>query len=504
MAHFLRSIASNYSSSIPATSYLTLEIPQEIIDVIVDEIARELEGNRAALTHLRSCALVSKGFNHSVCRYLFAVIDIYYGNPKHQRSISRLRRILEAHPPLVSYIRRLTIIISWDWKRNQKSKIRDLGRRLGMQFRRAISKWRRNLIWVLQRVHSAANLRSMTIRGLEAFPVSTWTKLDEKVSAVLISIAQGNTHLEHLELNDIMDVPVEILSRKDGNTFNSFQLSSCTLVHKLNFPANALSIINPMKILSSQLSLIDFRSVQSFSFYYRFLWESVLNPDILQMPVSHFPKLEFVSLGISGQKHGLFLLKQILTSDAPLLKEMNIELYQIHPTLSSSPLWYWNSLVPPSDVAHHNNMIVPIEKLSLTNVQRQLADTTLELRLALETMVAFIKCPMLPKTIIEISIRLHIRIYNLLIPGFEFELITPEEFYTGMHLFDNVLSDQSRFPSLKKLNLITITTKGDIDGDWLLRADSRKICQGEDKVFPRLASMGVSIGMSVYTLPDQI
>ena len=90
-----------------------MDLPQEILDSFIDEIACTMR-QQESLRTLTACALVNRSMNHRCRKHLFFSIEtsrrklICFGPGKNPR-LMRLRQIMDNNPTLVQYIRHLRI-----------------------------------------------------------------------------------------------------------------------------------------------------------------------------------------------------------------------------------------------------------------------------------------------------------------------------------------------------------------------------------------------------------
>jgi len=109
------------SYSVIFTRAMSTPFPQEIVDAVIDEVAKLVQATVDASTRsqdLMACALVSQSFRHRSQHHLFAhavlshPADKPYSDSVSEERTHRLYHILEANPSLRSLIRVLDITLA--------------------------------------------------------------------------------------------------------------------------------------------------------------------------------------------------------------------------------------------------------------------------------------------------------------------------------------------------------------------------------------------------------
>ncbi|KAF9477717.1 hypothetical protein BDN70DRAFT_880818 [Pholiota conissans] len=506
MAYILRPKEFNSSPSGSDGDFQRVEVPQEIVDAIIDEIVDSADIKHCSV-HLRACALVSRAFRHSAYRFLFSVYEISHCKwSRSYSTLTTLRELIEGNPNLVSYLRRLRIVadsrhpgnrdnqsrISTSYK-NQKSKFIDLGDRLGLS---KDGKLQKNLIWVLQTISAAQPNRLTTLeicgreRGLRMEYCASWKGFSKGVAATLINIAKTSAQLQAMKLCNIMDLPIALLTPQKGSSFSHLTLDDCTFLPTDSAPQS--SLIYPFKIITAQPPLVQLQSLQSLNLnlpYFGRNNDLSGAPDLTVLPFPGFPKLEDLTLSMYGSQQDAVFLKWILTSYAPLLEELGI----VMNTHSNTSPWDWDSLTSSSEVSNHD--IIAIKQLSTRNQSQRLVNTGTDFRAMFQAAFTIFNYPMLPTTIQTIIIQILVEagrfvvLYTAdgtLLP--EDDAITLEKFKAEMNSLDEILSDRLRYPKLEKLTVSILVIKGKIDGTWC--ADLLDSEGMNADAFPRLYSMG--------------
>ncbi|KAF8966474.1 hypothetical protein BDZ97DRAFT_686035 [Flammula alnicola] len=218
---------ANSLSQIPS---IGAHLPQEIIDLIIDNVASMKDKN-----YLRACALVSRAFLGRSRHHLFMNIEVVVDGSTQKRS-GRLRKVLQSNPTLVLGIRSFRIYIPntppksklerkilrtrlvWLY-RHTYTKMVVFGRKLGLL--------RNHFLWLLQTI-SRAPVETLAVK-VEP-PTLDWNVFSKKMRALLLTI-RSNSSLKTLELSSLHDLPASMIlaTLGNGNTLQNLLLHSCAI-----------------------------------------------------------------------------------------------------------------------------------------------------------------------------------------------------------------------------------------------------------------------------------
>ncbi|KAF8189759.1 hypothetical protein BJ912DRAFT_363224 [Pholiota molesta] len=469
----------------PGATTSSPDIPLEIVDLIIDNVINSTVRPKYTL---RACALVSKVFNAGASRHLFSKIAFVY-DPYRERPLMRLRKVLEANPGLVLHIRTLDIksglfrMPKCRWRRY----LLLLYRYQKYRLLEKVDLVGKDAVWLLQTL-SNARLTTLAVGGLYAS--SSWRNFPERIAALLLSIAQSNPHLESLELANIAGLPCAILARAEGDTLRHLSFKNCTF----RGPVNLFFGHCPAEtgVVCSSLNLQSLRRLEMHSSYDLFDLHSLseANDGRLIKPIPsglHFPKLEFASIGIGlllaagyPSAPDVYIFGQIMTSNAPLLKRLRIELPGIA---------YTDEIAIPESREVTNNLVA-LKDFSI------FIDTKFDRPESLPAV--FTKYseffsryhPILPPSIETISMEIS---YLMGRDSWDDFVDLVLKFNDALQsIDDDVLSDRRRFPYLEKID-VHFFVYGKY-GDWY-----------RDRGFPsfkfkRLSSNGVALNTKLWVL----
>ncbi|KAF9480269.1 hypothetical protein BDN70DRAFT_877771 [Pholiota conissans] len=459
---------------------LPLQIPQEIIDTIIDEFVASATGT-SLQNHreLHSYSLVSRGFRDSAYRHIFFTVDIkLWDHDRHGNwRFNILQRTLEANIHLVPYVRRIHIQTDCTYvipAYKQESASTDVARNcLEIQ----IPKWDKELTALLKML-SNANLTDLEISGS-----SSWEVFSQDLAAELLNIAQSSPYLQSLQLTKLDHIPATILARKNGLCYSRLHIDNCMFLS-----ANSRSIpIDPERILTSTPPLIDFQALQVLELRnLTLIFQDSEDVKVFLHSPLHFPRLIYANVRISESKRDVTLLNQILTSHAPSFKRLTVELCR-------------NSDFPTLEDASMSQTYNLLAVDQLTVMASGLVGVAQDQPHMINGISTFLEYPLLPRTIQAITIEFHTslltrsslythdgRIIHVNDPP------TDTYFITSMHAIDDVLCDRSRFPRLEKLTVQLFARKEYIRREWcddLLRNTTSVSADA----FPRLHASGVVV-----------
>ncbi|KAF9478556.1 hypothetical protein BDN70DRAFT_994092 [Pholiota conissans] len=454
-------------------SYSTF--PQEIVDAIIDELAQPAIGVGSPVQNLRACALVSKAFHASASRHLFAKLQVTY-DLRVERRMKRLREVLEANPSLLPQVRCLKIFNALHGRlpafyKRQQSKLATFCDRF------SVSRVQDDLVCLLQRF-LVANISELEIVGTGKYPAySSWTQFPARIAELLVSIAQSNSHIHTLKLSSMQDLP-SIVIRKEGqnalpvNNFVHcfFSLSEPPIhIFENNFTGTQSSDEN------SLLSTQSLRRLNIQALYINAALPLIIDPTV------QFPKLEFSSLSFNTplQAH---ILRQVLTSVPPLLKELRLivthnELSRFKALLSSATPTKHNPKLPALKLL---DLFLPLDPTVSADIQNMIQALSMSLG-----------SPIFPLNIPMLNFRIYtMRYYPTRVDIND----TAPLFITLFNSLDEVLCGHARLQRLKTVGLC-LFYRDDFIARWCERV-KRLATDMDMPLFPRLSLNGVVVTIS--------
>ncbi|KAF9480211.1 hypothetical protein BDN70DRAFT_877835 [Pholiota conissans] len=254
-----------------ALSTTTLDIPQEIVDLIVAILSSEI-------TTLRTCSELSIAFHVSARRFAFARVEIPLHVPEAlARHMGKLRKTLKAKPHLLSEVASLKVLLPQFRPASEPA------------WKRMFSSANDDTRWVLQRIASSshsARLTSLEIcgtgmrrddYGVGWDGISPFFEFNESIAPLVLSIAQTHPHLKSLIISSVRYVPISILNRMTCKP--SIQYLS---IVKTYFTNRGCGKVSAEQYLQNM----------------RRLEVSTPVPSFLSHPTSALPKPEYISVAI--------------------------------------------------------------------------------------------------------------------------------------------------------------------------------------------------------------
>lgn len=233
----------------------TLALPQEIIDLIIDEFASQISPKA-----LQPYSLISKAFYASCRRYLFSEIEIVVDGLAHLRSQNLINVLKNPHNVgLISTVRSLRIVFPSN-KYRTKWDIFRLRR-----WRRILSikgRWENSFLNVLHLL-SQAPLATFTLHAPRLALVNFSNAVDDRTMEVLRSL-WTKPSLRSLRLSNLNFLEGTLLTKVIlANTLLELSLNNVGLGwydDELNDNSNLTPII-------SRIEKLDVRSISSFQLF---------------------------------------------------------------------------------------------------------------------------------------------------------------------------------------------------------------------------------------------
>ncbi|KAF8966462.1 hypothetical protein BDZ97DRAFT_1917565 [Flammula alnicola] len=196
-----------------------VQLPQEVIDLIIDDIASKKERYI-----LRTCALVSTAFYIRCRTHLFTEIE-FIADSSIQRRAGRLCKIFKRNPSLVSELRAFKLVIrgAANQVEGMISEVQEsqVGRVIlfAILFVLGFDAVKVSLaktvhFFKLLRTISHAPLRTFSVIG-ELGHEFDWSLFNEKTEAHLLAI-RSNPSLETLELANLSNLPGSVITGTPG------------------------------------------------------------------------------------------------------------------------------------------------------------------------------------------------------------------------------------------------------------------------------------------------
>lgn len=287
---------SSLDLNIPNSFNHIADLPQEIVDLVVDLVA-ELSPNRRAALHV--CNAVSRSFHSRAQQRLFEAIDFVVDFSASNRA-HRLRRVLEAKTQLTFLIRSFKVIIQEPrylmevlqplkkrfFKKPAGSLIQELG----------VFGSKEHFWWLLQTITSVqvVNFSLVAPDGKDV----NWSSLSETSQSLFLAI-RSSLRLKSLEVANISCLtnrviigtdPQNGLARQDSLPLQSLIVRNCRLETSSTVVFDIPSIAVPFRHLKT-LDLTKFNGPQESGNFLNEL-QSTLDMDSTNASQSfHFPAL---------------------------------------------------------------------------------------------------------------------------------------------------------------------------------------------------------------------
>ncbi|KAF8960229.1 hypothetical protein BDZ97DRAFT_1922315 [Flammula alnicola] len=226
----------------PTETLPILPLPQEIINLIVDEVAVDSKTDKDSLDALRACSLVSRSFHCHSRRHLFSHIE-FLGNKSGQKRAGRLVKILEnrANTDLVAGIRSLTLVLdmnsNWPPAMLHPDRLYSRSRKLYLRVTSKLGRREDNLLKLLDILSRA----SLEIFALEAQGGSLdWISVNARAKAIFLAI-RSNPSLNSLRLSSIINLdPVLVAGEAPSNNLRELTLSNVGPLSASGLPSRIL------------------------------------------------------------------------------------------------------------------------------------------------------------------------------------------------------------------------------------------------------------------------
>ncbi|KIM42798.1 hypothetical protein M413DRAFT_444454, partial [Hebeloma cylindrosporum] len=190
------------------------DLPQEIIDIIVHEIA---SNSYLARQSLKTCSLVSKSFCFSCRRHLFSDLELI--SDTWQSRAARLVEILQHNVGLAACVRSLTLVLDVESHRTYSFLgSRTLGRQvyesktMARTLAAKIGLYEDNLIKALNLLLQAPSLKNFTLdarRGVSDWEAETGATRSMKRAVIIASTAPLTT----FRLSNLVNIEESLIAR---------------------------------------------------------------------------------------------------------------------------------------------------------------------------------------------------------------------------------------------------------------------------------------------------
>ncbi|CAA7261010.1 unnamed protein product [Cyclocybe aegerita] len=309
---------------------VSVMIPQEILDLIIDQLGHNLDDGDSHRS-LLACSLTNRAINHRCRKYLFSTIaaPIEPSATVHRPRVLLLTKILKNNPRLTDYVRHLRILqrvtrkaVQEDFTQHFPTVVSILLRdgcrleTLTMPYvhssSSSISAMYSNMILTVQ--HAIFDmLRGSTISTIKL----------SNLTSVPPSILFQSPHLKHLELNEVIFLPCPELADPPGSE-NVLKLETL-IIHR--FLSNFLSIFTTtmeggLKHLDCRIAgLSDAKGFESVLAHSRSSLEELSfstasNAISLSqcfssaLNLDHYPSLRKLSIGLALIDHARYAARE--------------------------------------------------------------------------------------------------------------------------------------------------------------------------------------------------
>ena len=251
--------------------YQTLAFPQEIIDLIIDEVASQISPKA-----LQPYSSISKAFHASCRRYLFSEIEIAVDGLSHLRSQNLIKILKNSHnASLISTVGSLRIVFPSNKYRSKWDKFR-------LPILSIKGRWENSFLNILNLLSQAPALTAFTLHAPRSAPVNLWNRVDDRTMEALRSLCTKPS-LRSLHLSNLNYLEESLITRVIlANTLVELSLNNVALGWHddgVNHNPNLTPII-------SRIEKLDVRSVSSFQVF-RILGRAKPTPN----PFVAFPRL---------------------------------------------------------------------------------------------------------------------------------------------------------------------------------------------------------------------
>ncbi|KIM42820.1 hypothetical protein M413DRAFT_124329 [Hebeloma cylindrosporum] len=297
-------------------------LPQEIINLIVDEVA-----SKNSPETLRACALVSRSFSSPSRQQLFSEIEIVVDvniQPRAKRLLEVLKRAQNGE--LLAFIRSLKVILVPPRQRQPASNTSILSHpfKKSKQMATNIAKKfpRENYLLKLLSLFLHAPLTSFAVDGRRGYPVWKWT--DERTNEVVRQLSI-NPSLKSLRISKIYSFDMSLIGIGEVVHANTLQEFSCIAVSQPLSPGpENITADNHMAQISSRIERLDIRRV-SYSGIFRILGRSP-DPQLrAPYPFVSFSRLHTLVITISSPDHTISIIWEFILGVANTLESLEIE-----------------------------------------------------------------------------------------------------------------------------------------------------------------------------------
>ncbi|KDR74485.1 hypothetical protein GALMADRAFT_250459 [Galerina marginata CBS 339.88] len=295
--------------------------PQEIIDIIIDDIAST--GDKATL---RACNSVSKSFRTRSKPHLFADIELVV-DTRVRRSAGRLRSILKSEPELVSGIRsfKMTVTDPFPFQSIVTGGVEEIGKVLWSRkignvatvVGSMLGILRSHLLWVLQAIAQSAQVQKFSLGS------SLYLNWDVLLIQSLLLTIRSNPRLHTLELENVCNLPIVMLT---GNPNHASSLQHLILknstVSRLE-PTIFKSIVLPW----TQLQTLTLIQTPFFSYLAR-RQSYVLGKTFMNWIPHPLPLLSSLIIGPISSLDDIASISQLVTSGAQTITSLEIRIWE--------------------------------------------------------------------------------------------------------------------------------------------------------------------------------
>ena len=291
-------------------------LPQEIINLIVDEVASQNSPET-----LRSCALVSRSFSSPSRRQLFSEIEIDVDETLQPRA-KRLLKVLKhgQNVDLMVFIRSLKVfLVSPQLEQRQPAPSSSIFSQMATSISRKFP--HENYLLKLLSFFVHAPLTSFALQGKRVYAMWPWT--DERTNEVVRQLCTISS-LKSLQISRIYGLHIPLIGEiVRANTLQEFRVNEVSLLLSQHFYAGDITVYSHAEI-SSRIEKLDIKRL-SYTGMFEIFGRSI---DPL-LPVPHpfvsFSCLRTLVITISSPEPTITIIWGFILGVASTLESLEIE-----------------------------------------------------------------------------------------------------------------------------------------------------------------------------------
>ncbi|KDR84673.1 hypothetical protein GALMADRAFT_206195 [Galerina marginata CBS 339.88] len=413
-------------------------LPQDIIDLIIDEFASTEDK-----TSLQVCNSVSRAFSARSRQQLFANIELIADGAV-QRRAGRLRKILEADPDLAPRIRSFKLIVGPFSKALDRGietfgkvlgsrRLGKLGCRVGIQ----LKTMKNHLFWLLQTISQVSQVPKFVLEGDTSY--MDWMALPTHVQNLLLRLC-SKPQLQALELLNIYNLPAAIVT---GNTTHAGSIRHLKLRNS-SFTLSAAVNLNQNSMYLSKLRTLELAMNHSRSVSYQFRRRpQILDGDFIQMFPNHIPFLTDLAVGLTSKPDNVDSMWHLAITGAQTIEYLELRVYGVYfpPLISAFEANYCEEMTTFSPIWSLSDMVA-LKNLKITAYSFYY----LEFDIGMDFIARFLQSPVSQVPLRSFTLDFY---FQLLSPREPTDLTCPDV-RRKWEILDEALSS-SNFPDLQEV-----------------------------------------------------